>query len=56
MSIAKVETSLTHVPSESGSDPTAMGKKNLFTFPKKDEAEGTFYIMFCILAEPGETS
>lgn len=43
------------VPSESGSDPTAMGK-NLFTFPKKDEAEGTFYIMFCILSEPGETS
>lgn len=31
-------------------------EKNLFTFPKKDEAEGTFYIMFCILAEPGETS
>lgn len=55
MSIAKVETSLTHVPSESGFDPTAMGK-NLFTFPKKDEAEGTFYIMFCILSEPGETS
>lgn len=36
MSTAKVETALTHVPLESGSDLTVMGKKNLlFTFPKE---------------------
>lgn len=56
MSSAKVETALTHVPLESGSDPTAMGKKIYLHFQEKDEVEGTFYIMFCILAEPGETS
>lgn len=35
MSIAKVETSLTHVPLESGSDPTAMGKKIYLHFQRR---------------------
>lgn len=36
--------------------PHSDGKKIYLHFQEKDEVEGTFYIMFCILAEPGETS
>lgn len=47
MSTAKAETGLTHVPLESGPDPTVMGKKSpIYIFPKRDEAERTFSIMF----------